>query len=180
MNSWNCPSSSTQNRISQAVSSAYQGYQSDWNQQGYDQQPYEQQCYGHQQCVTQYDGQQQQSYGQQFGGQQAGYGQQSMPASAAGYGQQGYQQEATYGQQGCQQDATYGQPPCGQQFGAQYSQDAYQQQATGQYNAQDGQAWQYAQGGDASWNSNCGQVKDAGCWENQQQTYSAPWRLGSA
>jgi len=122
MDSWNCPSSSMQTRIDNAVSSAYNThcYQQGYAEQDYTQ-DYSQQgaCnqLAYQQAQSPYE--QQQSYGQQS--VQQGYGQEM--------GQQSYQQDMTYGQQsaslgyaqGFQQQPNYGQDVANQGFQQQTS-----------------------------------------------------------
>lgn len=137
---WNCPSSSVQARISQAVSSAYQGYQQDYSEQGYagqymDQGCSQQQCYNQvpyqQQCCDQQGGNQcgQASYGQQMG--QQGFGQQSCGQQMPMHSNQ--QCGGMQNQQSYHQEATYVQQPGGQQFGSQQSyQVPYEQQGCGQ------------------------------------------------
>jgi len=115
------------------------------------------------------------------------------------YSGQCYGQEvATSNNQQCyQQETGYGQEAYNQQVGAQHSEDGYQasygHQASNQYgqqfqqqtcdqyhNTQSEQAWQYGmQSCDASWNGQAVHTKDQSGWDNQQ-AYSAPWRLGSA
>merc|ERR1711865_534202 len=93
MDSWNCPSSSMQTRIDDAISSAYSTH---CYQQGYAEQDYSQygvsNQLGYQQSQNPYE--QQQSCG-------------TMPQNM----QQGYEQQQSYGTmpQSYQQDMTYGQ-----------------------------------------------------------------------
>lgn len=119
---WNCPSSSVQARITQAVSSSYQNYcqQEGCNEQGYTDYSGMNQGCGQQQCFGQ------QGFGQQNCGQQ-GFGQQQC------YGQQGFGQQG-FGQQGCGQQGQqgFGQQCCGQQFCGQQNQQGFVQQGSSQ------------------------------------------------
>lgn len=181
-NNWVSPSQSVQNRITQAVSNAYQDYQENWQQHGYDQtwdqgcpqQGYMNQGYG---CDNSNGGQQ--NYMQN--GQQQGYsnqgcmpqscGQQGWSSDCQGGMQQNYMQQngdqQGWSNQNCQQGMM--QQGCTQQgFMNQNCQQGYADQYNcgGQYaQQQDCQQYgQYAQNGyqgqgDGSWqhgSQNCG------------------------
>lgn len=124
-NDWSCPSSSVQNRITQAVASAYQGYQQGYEEQYVDngcgqQQFYnampcnQQQCCSQPCCAQQFTAQQCQNvYGQQCSAQQMSpqHNPQGLPTfvPVQCYGQPN--------QQSCVQPATFVQQSGGQQFG---------------------------------------------------------------
>merc|ERR1719440_2557035 len=127
-NNWSSPSQSVQNRITQAVSSAYQDYQ-DTGQQGWS---------------SDCQGGMQQNYMQQHGGQQ-GWSDQNCQQ---GMMQQGCNQQG-FINQNCQQGYA-DQYNCGGQYAQQQDCQQYGQYAQNGYQGQGDGSWQH--GG----SQNCG------------------------
>merc|ERR1711904_644426 len=160
-NEWNTPISFIQDRISSAVSTAYQTYEQNYDQYdqsraGYDQYGCSQQRYagGYSQgCDSQM------SCGQQWAMQEQGYGQQQCYGQTQQVYDQSYQQ--------CQQQQSYDQS-------YQYGQNCHSYQ---QGSHLDNGQWQCGNEAGA-WDTNM-YSKEAAGWDNQQ-TYTSPWRLGSA